>query len=238
MEYQETNKELNQQGKETTRSFLLPHYIVFNKALTAYQRYVLVALIEREDNFKGRRGKTIKGKPFYVTQEWLAYQLDVSESTIKRCLKGLTDKDYIKREVRKGEATTYSINWRTIDRFNDTFSFSSRSDATPASAPTCISTSPSLELEKKTGELTQPQVESFVTYSNSIEKLPKTISDISDDLFTCILNVADRINPKTHFDSFCDEVVARASDYSRDYVKEAWRVISTLDMDAISCADD
>ena len=155
MEYEETNKEPNQQVKETTRSFLLPHYIVFNKALTAYQRYVLVALIEREDNFKGCKGKTIKGKPFYVTQEWLAYQLDVSESTIKRSLKGLEDKEYIKRDMHKGEATTYSINWRTIDRFNDTFSFASRSDAAPASAPTCISTSSSIELENKTRELAQ-----------------------------------------------------------------------------------
>lgn len=237
MEYQETNKELNQQGKETTRSFLLPHYIVFNKALTAYQRYVLVALIEREDNFKGRRGKAIKGKPFYVTQEWLAHQLDVSESTIKRSLKELENKEYIKRDVHKGEATIYSINWRTIDRFNDAFSFASRSDDAPASAPTCISTLSSNELENKTGELAQPQVESSVSCSSSIEELPKTISDINDDLFACISNVADRINPKTHFDSFCNEVT-KASNYSLEYVKEAWRVISTYDTKAIFCADD
>ena len=237
MEYQETNKELNQQGKETTRSFLLPHYIVFNKALTAYQRYVLVALIEREDNFKGCKGKTIKGKPFYVTQEWLAYQLDVSESTIKRSLKGLEDKDYIKREMRKGEATTYSILWRTIDKFNDTFSFASRSDAAPASVPTCISTSSSIELENKTGELALPQVESSVTCSSSIEELPKTISDISDDLFACISDVADRVNPKMHCDTFCEEV-ARASNYSLKYVKKAWQIISTFDTKPIFCADD
>jgi hypothetical protein len=237
MEYEETNKEPNQQVKETTRSFLLPHYIVFNKALTAYQRYVLVALIEREDNFKGCKGKTIKGKPFYVTQEWLAYQLDVSESTIKRSLKGLEDKEYIKRDMHKGEATTYSINWRTIDRFNDTFSFASRSDAAPASAPTCVSTSSSIELENKTGELAQSQVESFVTYSSSIEELPKTISDISDDLFACISDVADRINPKTRYDAFCKEV-ARASNYSLEYVRKAWQIISTFDTKPIFCADD
>ena len=237
MEYEETNKEPNQQVKETTRSFLLPHSIVFNKALTAYQRYVLVALIEREDNFKGCKGKTIKGKPFYVTQEWLAYQLDVSESTIKRSLKGLEDKEYIKRDMHKGEATTYSINWRTIDRFNDTFSFASRSDAAPASAPTCISTSSSIELENKTRELAQTQVESFVTSSSNIEELPKTISDISDDLFACISDVADRINPKTHYDAFCKEV-ARVSNYSLEHVKEAWRVISTFDTKPIFCADD
>ena len=237
MEFQETNQELNQQGKETTRSFLLPHYIVFNKALTAYQRYVLVALIEREDNFKGQKGKAVKGKPFYVTQEWLALQLDVSESTIKRSLKGLEDKEYIKRDMHKGEATTYSITWRTIDRFNDTFSFASRSDDAPASAPTCISTLSSNELENKTGELAQTQVAPFVTCSSSIEELPKTISDISDDLFACISNVTDKINPKTHFDSFCDEV-SRASNYSQEYIKEAWQIISTFDTKPIFCGDD
>lgn len=237
MEYQETNKELNQQVKETTRSFLLPHYIVFNKALTAYQRYVLVALIEREDNFKGQKGKAVKGKPFYVTQEWLALQLDVSESTIKRSLKGLENKEYIKRYVHKGEATTYSINWKTVDRFNDNFSFGSRIDATQVSAPTCISTSSSIELENKTRELVQSQVESLVTCSSRIKELPKTISNISDDLFACIIDVADRINPKTHYDSFCKEV-ARVSNYSLEHVKEAWRVISTFDTKPIFCADD
>lgn len=237
MEHEETNKKLNQQIKETTRSFLLPHYIVFNKALTVYQRYVLVALIEREDNFKGQKGKAIKGKPFYVTQEWLAHQLDVSESTIKRSLKELENKEYIKRDVHKGEATTYSINWRTIDRFNDAFSFASRLDVAPASAPTCISTSSSIELESKTGELAQSQVESFVTYSSSIEELPKTLSDISDELFACISDVADRVNPKMHCDTFCEEV-SRASNYSLEYVRKAWQIISTFDTKPIFCADD
>ena len=109
-----------QHNERKSRYFQLPHYIVFNQFLSVPLRFLLIALIERENNFKGMQ----KGAPFFLTQERLACQLGIATSTLKRNLAALEKKGYIKRYFEKGDrATVYTINWELIDQFNTRFEF-------------------------------------------------------------------------------------------------------------------
>ena len=109
-----------QHNERKSRYFQLPHYIVFNQFLSVPLRFLLIALIERENNYKGMQ----KGAPFFLTQERLACQLGIATSTLKRNLAALEKKGYIKRYFEKGDrATMYTINWELIDQFNKQFEF-------------------------------------------------------------------------------------------------------------------
>jgi hypothetical protein len=109
-----------QHNERKSRYFQLPHYIVFNQFLSVPLRFLLIALIERENNFKGMQ----KGAPFFLTQERLACQLGIAISTLKRNLAALEKKGFIQRKFEKGDrATRYTINWELIDQFNKQFEF-------------------------------------------------------------------------------------------------------------------
>ena len=113
-------EEESQQSERKSRYFHVPHYLVFHPRLSVPLRFLLIALIERENNFKGMQ----KGAPFFLTQERLASQLGIATSTLKRNLAALEKKEYIKRKFEKGDrATRYTINWELIDQFNTQFEF-------------------------------------------------------------------------------------------------------------------
>lgn len=109
------------QSKERkSRYFQVPHYLVFHPRLSVPLRFLLIALIERENNFRGME----KGASFFLTQKRLASQLGIATSTLKRNLAALEKKKYIKRKFEKGDrATMYTINWDLIDKFNTEFEF-------------------------------------------------------------------------------------------------------------------
>lgn len=110
----------SQQTQRKSRYCFLPHYLVFNKSLGVPLRFLLIVLIERENNFRGMA----KGTPFFLTQERLASHLGIATSTLKRNLAALEKKKYINRKFEKGDrATRYTINWELIDQFNKQFEF-------------------------------------------------------------------------------------------------------------------
>lgn len=107
-------------SERKSRYFHVPHYLVFHPRLSVPLRFLLIVLIERENNFRGMQ----KGAPFFLTQERLASQLGIATSTLKRNLAALEKKKYIKRKFEKGDrATMYTINWDLIDKFNTEFEF-------------------------------------------------------------------------------------------------------------------
>lgn len=107
-------------NERKSRYFHVPHYLVFHPRLSVPLRFLLIVLIERENNFRGMQ----KGAPFFLTQERLASQLGIATSTLKRNLAALEKKKYIKRKFARGDrATMYTINWDLIDKFNTEFEF-------------------------------------------------------------------------------------------------------------------
>jgi hypothetical protein len=107
-------------NERKSRYFHVPHYLVFNPHLSIPLRFLLIVLIERENNFRGME----KGAAFFLTQKRLASRLGIATSTLKRNLAALEKKEYIKRKFEKGDrATVYTINWDLIDKFNTEFEF-------------------------------------------------------------------------------------------------------------------
>lgn len=107
-------------SERKSRYFHVPHYLVFHPRLSVPLRFLLIVLIERENNFRGMQ----KGAPFFLTQERLASQLGIATSTLKRNLAALEKKGFIQRKFEKGDrATRYTINWELIDQFNTRFEF-------------------------------------------------------------------------------------------------------------------
>ena len=107
-------------NERKSRYFHVPHYLVFNPHLSIPLRFLLIVLIERENNFRGME----KGAAFFLTQKRLASRLGIATSTLKRNLAALEKKEYIKRKFEKGDrATVYTINWDLIDKFNKQFEF-------------------------------------------------------------------------------------------------------------------
>lgn len=107
-------------NERKSRYFHVPHYLVFNQYMSVSLRFLLIVLIEKENNFRGMA----KGTPFFLTQERLASQLGIATSTLKRNLAALEKKKYIKRKFARGDrATMYTINWELIDQFNTRFEF-------------------------------------------------------------------------------------------------------------------
>lgn len=226
MDNQLINTASNQSEEKRARSYLLPHYLVFNRALNVYERLCLIALLEREDNFKGQKGRAIKGKPFYITQEWLAIQLGISESTVKRSMKVLEGKHYINRTLHKGEATTYSINWTMIEGFNKEFSFVSTSNVESDFKPLCLNPSSSSKLENITRETAAPLI--GVKENPTIEPvtLPSSVSELSRDFLERIINGIETLHPRTPEDYLVFfQQIAKASNCSVEYVQKAWKLV-------------
>lgn len=106
---------------ETKNRCGMPWSILYSKKLTENEKLVFIALKDRAYQFD----KTCM-KGFYCYIDWLAANLQMSDSTVKRAIKGLKEKKIIdaKRvKQHKKVVNLWTINWDIIDRANKQFKF-------------------------------------------------------------------------------------------------------------------
>lgn len=99
----------------------IPWSILYSKKLNQTEKMVFIALKDRAYQID----KTcVKG--FYCYVDWLSANLQLSDSTVKRALKGLKDKKIISAKrvkLHKKVVNLWSINWELIDEVTKKFKF-------------------------------------------------------------------------------------------------------------------
>ena len=99
----------------------MPWCILYSSNFSQTEKLVFIALKDRAYQVD----KTcVKG--FYCYIDWLCANLQMSESTVKRAIKGLKEKKVLSStrvKLHKNVVNLWSINWNLIDRGSKVFKF-------------------------------------------------------------------------------------------------------------------